>query len=140
MKKTGRTVLAFDERQILNINKLKLAFTSEDGKAIDNKDIFLIAMSVGYASKNRLTDFKRSGTGVRIQYFNPEDNVLFAALQVAETNDSKSLLEIDDLYDLAELYAGGGMAILWEHYQKERNFAEWFASLIHTPLKEMKSA
>lgn len=135
MKKTARTILAFDDRQLEFVNKLKEAFAAGAEEPISNKEMFLIAAGVGFHSKNKLNDFKRSGTGVRIQYFQPEDNVLFAALQIAETGESDSLLAIEDLYDLAELYAGGGISILWNHFQQERDFAVWFASFVNEPLK-----
>ncbi len=135
MKKTARTILAFDDRQLEFVNKLKEAFAAGAEEPISNKEMFLIAAGVGFHSKNKLNDFKRSGTGVRIQYFQPEDNLLFAALQIAETGESDSLLAIEDLYDLAELYAGGGISILWNHFQQERDFAVWFASFVNEPLK-----
>ena len=136
MKKTTRTILAFDDRQIDYIKQLRQAFAAMAGEQADlaNKDMFLIAMGVGFHAKNKLPDFKRSNTGVRIQYFNAEDNVLFAALQITETNDPKSLMDIEDLYDLAELYAGGGVKILWNYLQNERDFGEWFAGYMQSSL------
>lgn len=136
MKKTTRTILAFDDRQIDYIKQLRQAFAAMAGEQADlaNKDMFLIAMGVGFHAKNKLPDFKRSNTGVRIQYFNAEDNVLFAALQITETNDPKSLMDIEELYDLAELYAGGGVKILWNYLQNERDFGEWFAGYMQSSL------
>ena len=135
MKKSTRTILEFDQRQLEDVAKLREAFSLSDGKVISNKEIFLIAMGFGFTAKNKLPDFKNSGTGVRLEYFDAQDNVLFAALQVTETNDEKSLLEIEALYDLAQLYAGGGIAILLEHLQQETDFNEWFASHVVTGLK-----
>ena len=135
MKKSTRTILEFDQRQLEDVAKLREAFSLSDGKVISNKEIFLIAMGFGFTAKNKLPDFKNSGTGVRLEYFDAQDNVLFAALQVTETNDEKSLLEIEALYNLAQLYAGGGIAILLEHLQQETDFNEWFASHVVTGLK-----
>ena len=135
MKKSTRTILEFDQRQLEDVAKLREAFSLSDGKVISNKEIFLIAMGFGFTAKNKLPDFKNSGTGVRLEYFDAQDDVLFAALQVTETNDEKSLLEIEALYDLAQLYAGGGIAILLEHLQQETDFNEWFASHVVTGLK-----
>lgn len=139
MKKTARTILAFDERQLEFVNKLKDTFAAGTGEPISNKEMFLIAMGVGFHSKNKLSDFKRSGNGVRIEYFQPEDNVLFAALQVAETGKSESLLATEELYNLAELYAGGGISILWSHFLQENDFAVWFASFVTGSLSAGKS-
>lgn len=135
MKKSTRTILEFDQRQLEDVAKLREAFSLSDGKVISNKEIFLIAMGFGFTAKNKLPDFKNSGTGVRLEYFDAQDDVLFAALQVTETNDEKSLLEIEALYNLAQLYAGGGIAILLEHLQQETDFNEWFASHVVTGLK-----
>ena len=135
MKKSTRTILEFDQRQLEDVAKLREAFSLSDGKVISNKEIFLLAMGFGFTAKNKLPDFKNSGTGVRLEYFDAQDDVLFAALQVTETNDEKSLLEIEALYNLAQLYAGGGIAILLEHLQQETDFNEWFASHVVTGLK-----
>lgn len=138
MKPTKRTFLAFDERQLKQIETLQETLTAiaHETKVISNKDFFLIAMGVGFAARNPLTDIKRSNNGVRIQYLLPADNVLLASLQAAETKDPNSLLQIEELYDLAERYSAGGVAILWERHQSERDFAEWFASFLFKPLKE----
>ena len=121
MKKTARTVLAFDDRQV------------------EYKELFLIAMGVGFYAKTKISDYKRSNTGPRIEYFNDQDNVLFASLQVVETDEAKSLLEIEELYNLAELYAAGGVSILWNHLQSERDFGFWFAGFMQEPLKKVRS-
>lgn len=134
MKKTTRTFAAFDERQLGVISDLRKAFAGDDKKEISNKELFMIGIGVGFSSNNRLSDFKKSNTGVRIEYFKPEENTLFAALQVAVTDDSGSLLKIEDLYDLAEQYAAGGVAILANALDMERNFNEWFQSLVFTNL------
>lgn len=140
MKKTTRTVLAFDDRQLDYIKQLRKAFASIAGEQgeLSNKEMFLLAMGVGFYAKSKLSDFKRSNTGPRIEYFGDQDNVLFASLQVAETNDAKSLLEIEDLYNLAELYAGGGISILWNHLQNERDFGLWFAGFMQEPLTNVR--
>jgi hypothetical protein len=129
-----RTILAFDERQLDYWNQIKESLAKSSGSIILNKEIFLIAMGVGYYSKNRIEDFKRSNTGVRMEYIKDEDEVLFAALQISETDDEKSLLDVEGLLNLAESYAAGGIAILWRHFQQERDFAEWFAAFVHGPL------
>lgn len=134
MKKTTRTIAAFDERQLGVISDLKKAFAGDDKKEISNKELFMIGIGVGYSAKNRLSDFKKSNTGVRIEYFKPEENTLFAALMVSATDDPGSLLKIEDLYDLAEQYAAGGIAILANALDTERNFNEWFQSLVYTNL------
>jgi len=137
MKKTTRTLLAFDERQLETISKLKVAFAGEDKQDISNKDLMMIAIGIGFSAKNKVSDFKRSNTGVRMEYFKPEDNALFAALQVNETNEAASLLEIEDLYNLAEKYAAGGIGILSEAFEKERDFHDWFHAYIYSSLTEL---
>jgi hypothetical protein len=141
MKKTTRTVLAFDDRQVDYIRQLRKAFASIAGEQGDlsNKEMFLIAMGVGFYAKNKISDFKRSNTGPRIEYFNDQDNVLFASLQVAETGDAKSLLDVEELYNLAEQYAAGGVSILWNHLQSERDFGFWFAGFMQEPLMQVQS-
>lgn len=134
MKKTSRTFAAFDERQLESISGLRKAFAGDDKKEISNKELFMIGLGVGFNAKNKIIDFKKSNTGVRIEYFKDEDNTLFSALQVSTTGNANSLLAVEDLYDLAENYAAGGIAILANALQTERNFEEWFQSLVFSNL------
>ncbi len=136
MKKTTRTWAAFDENQLAVIAELRKAFAGDDKKEISNKELFMIGLGVGFNSRNKLTNFKRSNTGVRIEYFERDSDALtmLASLQVAVTNDANSLLQIEELYDLAEQYAGGGIAILANALETERDFNEWFQSLVFTNL------
>jgi hypothetical protein len=132
MKKTTRTILAFDETQLDAISKLKDAFSGEEVKEISNRELFLIAMAVGFNSKNKFDTIQRSNTGARIEYIEkqPEDSVLFCALQIAEHDKPESLLDIEQIYDLAECYAAGGFGILYHALETHRNFEEWFQGLI----------
>jgi|LakMenEpi03Aug12_release.lakeMendotaPanAssembly.Ray.scaffolds.fasta_scaffold502962_2 hypothetical protein len=139
MKKTTRTLLAFHEQQLDSVSKLKEAFAGAEMKEISNRELFLIGMAIGFASKNKIVDFKRSNTGVRMEYFKDEDNVLFAALQVCETGKPEALLDIESLYDLAEQYASGGIAILAEYLNSEKNFQEWFHGFIYENLVMQES-
>jgi hypothetical protein len=136
MKKTTRTILAFDETQLEAIAKLKEAFSGEEIKEISNKELFLICMAVGFSAKNKVDVLQKSNTGVRMEYFKPEDNVLFTSLQIAEHDNPESLLQIEQLYDLAECYAAGGVGILYEALETNKNFDEWFQSLIFQNLED----
>lgn len=138
MKKTTRTLLAFDERQLEAISKLRIAFAGDDKQDISNKDLLLIALGIGFNAKNKLSDFKRSNTGVRMEYFKAEDNAIFAGLQVYETNKAESLLEIEALYNLAEQYAAGGIALLTEALERERDFHEWFHGYVYGCLEDLR--
>lgn len=93
-------------------------------------------MAVGFSAKNKVDVLQKSNTGVRMEYFKPEDNVLFTSLQIAEHDNPESLLQIEQLYDLAECYAAGGVGILYEALETNKNFDEWFQSLIFQNLED----
>ncbi len=137
MKKSTRTLLAFDENQLESIAKLRLAFAGDDKQDISNKALMMIALGIGFNAQNKLNDFKRSNTGVRMEFMNAEDNALFAAVQVHETKVSASLLDIEELYNLCEKYAAGGIALLAEALETERNFHDWFHAYVYSNLNEL---
>jgi hypothetical protein len=57
---------------------------------------------------------KRSGTGARVQYIKPEDEALMAAIQIGHDKSMENLPDLEKRYELAELYAQGGILLLGE--------------------------
>ena len=69
-------------------------------------------MAYGFEHGAKAQEIKRSGTGTRVQYFKPEDHALMAAIQLAEDRSNVNLPDIEKRYELAELYAQGGILLL----------------------------
>lgn len=135
MKKSTRTALSFKEDQMELISKLKEALKSEGQKDLSSREIFLIAMAFGFSAQNKISGWKRLNNGVRLEYMQPKDSTLIAAVGIAEFGSPGSLREVEMVYDIAEDYAAGGFALLGEAMQRERNFHAWLESEVFSSYK-----
>lgn len=77
-----------------------------------NKDIFLLAMCLGFKEKNRQKLSTREGYFLDKDLSNEEKALLYA-LAVSEEGDLKVLLDRKKVYSVAEEYANGGIPILY---------------------------
>jgi hypothetical protein len=125
MKKSSRTALSFKEDQMETINSLKKALAGQGQKDLSSREIFLLAMSYGYSCSNVVTGWKRTNNGPRLEYMQPKDETLLAALAVADSGNPSALKDIEWIYDRAEDYAAGGFALLGVALKSERDFHAW---------------
>lgn len=125
IKKTTRTALSFMEDQMPSINELKKALSIDGQKELSSREIFLLAMAYGYSAKNKISGWKRNNNGPRLEYMQPRDETLMAAVSISEHDNPSCLRETESVYDLAEDYAAGGVALLGAALSKERDFHAW---------------
>jgi hypothetical protein len=125
VKRTSRTALSFKEDQMDVINELKKALAGSDQKILSSRELFLLGMAYGFSSRNKISGWKRLNNGVRLEYMQPKDETLLTAVSVAEHGDPKCLRDIEAVFDLAEDYAAGGIALLAAALRSERNFHAW---------------
>lgn len=81
-------------------------------KGFQNKDIFMLAVCIGFQERNRQTLEKREGF-ILEDRLSEEDVTLLYALAVFEEGDLKVLLDKQKVYLIAEEYAKGGIPILY---------------------------
>lgn len=112
MRESKRTILEFDQNSVQAFNDLKKALKVTTGGEPSNRDVFLLAMAYGFKHGAIGTEIKRSGTGTRVQYIKPEDQALMAAVQLAHDKSTENLPDLEKRYELAELYAQGGILLL----------------------------
>jgi len=82
----------------------------------ENKDIFFLALSLGYDAKNRRTLDKRLGYFLS-KNLNDEDEAVMCALAVAEEGDLAVLFDRKKVFLIAEEYAAGGIRLLQDKVQ-----------------------
>lgn len=129
-RSSSRTFLEFapDSRGLFE--SLGKALAGPGGPQLKNKDVFLISMAWGFFHDTKSPPIKRSGTGVRIEYLDDEDRSLIRAIHFAETQDLDALLDEDAGFEIAELFAEGGIQLLAEQMKKPGDFSEAFAAEI----------
>ena len=78
-----------------------------------NKDLFLLAMVIGF--KNNLRkELKRKNGFVRTEYLNEDDIALIDALGLEETDNTEFLLDQEKIFEIAEEFANTGIDFLMD--------------------------
>lgn len=138
MKESKKTFLDFDESSVEAFSELKKALKPNTGSEPSNREVFLLAMAYGFKHGAKAQEIKRSGTGPRVQYFKPEDQALMAAIQLAEDKSDINLPDMEKRYELAELYAQGGILLLREEIAGGSKFGNELAVEIIALLPEVE--
>ena len=77
----------------------------------ENKDLFMMAMIIGFQEGSRTPLDKKEGF-VRIEYLNEREKSVIKAISVTEGGDLSVLADKRKVYSLAEEYAAGGIKLL----------------------------
>jgi hypothetical protein len=132
MQKSTRTLLAFDETQEEVIKQIKRLLSEDGGSEMSNREFFLLALGLGYQSDVKVLPIKRSNNGVRLEYLKEEDIMMMAAIRLAETGSSDSLLQIEEILDSAEQYAAGGVKLFAEAVNINQDLRIWLQARVKT--------
>jgi hypothetical protein len=136
LKESKKTFLDFDESSVEAFSDLKKALKPNAGSEPSNREVFLLAMAYGFKHGAKAQEIKRSGTGPRVQYFKPEDQALMAAIQLSDDKSNINLPDMEKRYELAELYAQGGILLLREEIAGGTKFGNELAVEIIALLPE----
>lgn len=99
-------------------------------KELENKNIFFLALLIGYSKKIKLPLGKKEGF-VRAEYLNETDDALLKAVAVADTKGIKVINDLTKVYAIAEEYANGAT----EHlraliFDDPASFTKKFAAML----------
>lgn len=130
MVNSTRTFLEFNVESRPLFEQLAESLSGPAAPALKNKDVFFIALSWGFYNGNKASKIKKSGTGVRVEYLDQEDIALIRAIHRSAAGDVEDLLNPDAGFEIAELYAEGGIRLLAEEMKKPGSFGDFFAAEI----------
>lgn len=119
---TKKTIVEFSKSSLSAWESVREDITREMGEAPKNLDLFMLAMTVGFANGTKSLEVKRSGTGVRVEYFNAPELAIMASIQLADSGETGSILDLDERLTLAELFADAGINILATKTKSRGNF------------------
>lgn len=136
MKKSTRTLLAFDETQQKQIDDVKRALSVDQKKEMSNAELFKIALGLGFAASMRLPLKKRSNNGARLEYFKDEDWALFAAIQLVTRGEVTSILDTEDMLSTAEEYAAAGIGLMADAQRTQPDLRLWLQVQVQSALAE----
>ena len=85
-----------------------------------NKDQLLFAMAYGFWREARRPIERKEGF-VRAEYLTPQDEALIDAVALADTGSAAVLSNREQVYDIAEQYAHGGIRLLHAKLQSTQH-------------------
>ena len=132
MPASAKVMLSFGEKHLDAYKQL-----GEKLGKIANRDQFMIAMCWGFRNGTKAQDFKRSNTGLRIEYMKPEDEAILAAIQYHEAGDTDHLADEEGRYMLAEQFAEGGIMLLADMMDQAGDFNQALAAEIKSELDKL---
>jgi hypothetical protein len=80
-------------------------------KGRENKELFFLAMAIGFSSCTRLPISKKEGY-FRIEYLTDRDKALMNSLAIHASKSVESLADPAAVYEIAEAYAHAGIHLL----------------------------
>ena len=80
----------------------------------DDKDLFLMAMIMGFSERSRTPLDRQKDSFVRIEYLKEREKSIITAIAVADEGDLSVLADKRKVYSIAEEYAAGGIKLLKE--------------------------
>lgn len=138
MKKSSKTLLEFSKPSLANYDRLREVMRGSDKATPTNLELFMFAMAFGFKSGNRVEEIVKSGTGPRVEYLSQDNEALMAAVQLATTNDTDTLMDLDKRYTIAEQYAEGGIRLLSVELDRPGDFNQSMASELSIVAKLLK--
>lgn len=88
------------------------------------KDIFMLAVCLGFQTKRRVRTIKQ-GSEIRLSVFTEDDIAILKAIAIAETSDVQILTQFGNILGIAEEYANAGIHEVKRHLLDERGRPLW---------------
>ena len=127
MKKTKRVAFSWDEKykpELPNIEREILGWGERDN-TITNGELFLLCVAVGFSSDTTRPVPARKSDSVRLEALSLDEKAMLKIVAISNSDSADDLLDEDLLFDRIEEYAAGGLMLLVEAIQKEKNFKNW---------------
>jgi hypothetical protein len=127
MKKTKRVAFTWDsvyKPEIPNIER-EIQGWGEGVNAIKNGELFLLCVAIGFSTDTKRPVPARKSDSVRMDALSVESLSMLKMVAISNSESPEDLLDEDMLYDRVEEYAAGGLMLLADAVQKEKNFSDW---------------
>ncbi len=126
---TRRTALSWDREAKPRIEEIRLAF-SKAGLELKNRQLFLICLGLGWQLKSNPGVPPRASDSARMDTLMPEDWAFFNSIAMKASDSFEVLSSKDDVLDIVEGYAAGGLRRLVEIYDSTQSLVDALAAEI----------
>ncbi len=138
MNKKSRDRIFIDSADRKDFERLKKPDAPLAGK--ENKELFMMALIVGYNEGNRVPLKDKYGF-VRLEYLSEKEDAVIKSIAISEEDSLGVLLDKDKVYTIAEEYAAGGIKLLKNQVMGKRygDYIKWFESKIIDKFTEISA-
>lgn len=134
--KSTRTATSWDPSDKEFVEDLRQILKTPDGKNATNPRIFLLAMSIGFSKGVKGEKPPRANDAARLEYLR-EDEVGRMRLIAIHDAESSEILESDeDVIDIAEQYAHGGLVLLRAEKETNPAFLDWLVAEMYKQTRQ----
>ena len=135
--KTKRTALSWDQEfkpVVKDLEEYLKRMTGEN--SVTNTELFMLCLAVGFEmNKTRPVPPKKSDA-VRISYLKEPHLAVMRSVALTHSQDHMILMNEDQIYDVVEQYAAGGLEILAVEMKNQVNFPAYLVKFLHESLKK----
>jgi hypothetical protein len=135
--KTKRTALSWDQEFKPVVKDLQEYLERMTGaNSVTNTELFMLCLAVGFEmNKTRPVPPKKSDA-VRISYLKEPHLAIMRSVALTHSQDHMILMNEDQIYDVVEQYAAGGLEILAVEMKNQVNFPAYLVKFLHESLKK----
>jgi hypothetical protein len=135
--KTKRTALSWDQEFKPVVKDLQEYLERMTGaNSVTNTELFMLCLAVGFEmNKTRPVPPKKSDA-VRISYLKEPHLAIMKSVALTHSQDHMILMNEDQIYDVVEQYAAGGLEILAVEMKNQVNFPAYLVKFLHESLKK----
>lgn len=122
------------------VEDLRQILKNVDGKKVSSAQIFLLGMSFGFAKQAKGPKPPNNNDAVRLEYLREDEVARMRMVAIAEAGSSDILESDEQVIEIAEQYANGGLALLKAEKESNPAFQEWLVSQLYLQIESWVSS
>jgi hypothetical protein len=135
--KTKRTALSWDQEfkpVVKDLEEYLKRMTGEN--SVTNTELFMLCLAVGFDMNKTRPVPPRKSDAVRISYLKEPHLAIMKSVALTHSQNHMILMNEDEIYDVVEQYAAGGLEILAVEMKNQINFPAYLVKFLHESLKK----
>ena len=137
IKKTKRQAFTWDPEFKPFLKDLEYYLLKNSGKSsISNLNLFLLCLGIGFDAGVKRDVPPRKTDSARLEHIPDQQMALIKSVAIAETKGYLVLQDEDAVYDIAEQYAAGGLMILANEMNQQKDFGGWLSAKLYVQSKK----
>jgi hypothetical protein len=127
MSKSKRLAFTWDqEYKSPYVDLIKEALSGFGEKTeVSNTELFMLFMTIGFDAGVRREVRTSKSDAARLEYITESQKAMIKAVGLSQADSAESLLAEDEIYNVSEEFAAGGLFILAKEYDTQPDFAKW---------------